>query len=185
MLVYLGIAVVGELSSDDAHIFWLLLLMVLWLPFTIRISLAFIDVGNCMMSSPFVPRLLQVSWSACGPGHFRSPVGPSYWGLFWGAEKLLICCPGCSRSPGRPSDCWIFHGAVKLLSNCAESSGCSTALSAAGPQLLWVQQVLWNVSGYGVFGRAYQIGVCPSNKDQAEGLRGMEDFLNRTPMSKN
>jgi hypothetical protein len=30
--VYSGLAVVGELGSDDAHVFWLLLLMVLHLP---------------------------------------------------------------------------------------------------------------------------------------------------------
>ena len=40
----------------------------------------------------------------------------SNWGLFRGAEKLLICCPGFSRSPGRPLDCWVFRGAVQLLS---------------------------------------------------------------------
>ena len=33
VLLYSGLAVVGELGSDDAHMFWLLLLMVLHLPF--------------------------------------------------------------------------------------------------------------------------------------------------------
>jgi hypothetical protein len=53
--------VVGELYSDDAHIFWLLLLMVLHLPFTIWISLVFVGLGDCLESVSFVPGLLQVS----------------------------------------------------------------------------------------------------------------------------
>ena len=60
--MYSGLAVVGELGSDDAHVFWLLLLMVLCLPFTIWISLVFVDLGDCMESASFVPGLLQVSW---------------------------------------------------------------------------------------------------------------------------
>ena len=53
---------VGELGSDDAHVFWLLLLMVLHLAFTIWISLVFVDLGDYMESASFVPGLLQVSW---------------------------------------------------------------------------------------------------------------------------
>ena len=60
--MYSGLAVVGELGSDDAHVFWLLLLMVLHLPFAIWISLVFVDLGDCMESASFVPGLLQVSW---------------------------------------------------------------------------------------------------------------------------
>ena len=61
-MVYPGLAVVGVLGSDDAHVFWLLLLMVLCLPFAIWISLVFVDLGDCMESASFVPGLLQVSW---------------------------------------------------------------------------------------------------------------------------
>jgi hypothetical protein len=61
VLVYLGLAVVGELGSDDAHTFWLLLLMDLCLLFVIWISLLFVDLGDYMDSAPFVHGLL-VSW---------------------------------------------------------------------------------------------------------------------------
>jgi hypothetical protein len=54
--------VVGELCSDDAHVYWLLLLMVLFLHFTICISLVFVHLGDCLESASFVPGLLQVSW---------------------------------------------------------------------------------------------------------------------------
>jgi hypothetical protein len=36
----------GELGSDDAHVYWLLLLIVLYLPFAIWISLVFVDLGD-------------------------------------------------------------------------------------------------------------------------------------------
>ena len=62
MLVYSGLTVVGELCSDDCHVYWLLLLMVLCLSFVIWISLVFVDLGDCMESASFVPGLLQVSW---------------------------------------------------------------------------------------------------------------------------
>ena len=58
MLVYSGLAVVGELGSDDAHIFWLLLLMVLCLLFAIWISLKFVDLGDCMEFASFASGLL-------------------------------------------------------------------------------------------------------------------------------
>ena len=62
MLVYSRLAVMGKLGSDDAYIFWLLLLMIFCLPFAIWISLVFVDLGDCMESASFVPGLLQVSW---------------------------------------------------------------------------------------------------------------------------
>ena len=62
MLLYSGLALVGEQGSDDAHVFWLLLLMVLYLPFTIWLSLVFVDMGDCMESASFGPGLLLVSW---------------------------------------------------------------------------------------------------------------------------
>lgn len=39
--MYSGLAELEELGSDDAHIYWLLLLMVLILPLTIWLSLVF------------------------------------------------------------------------------------------------------------------------------------------------
>ena len=62
MLVYSWFAVVGELGSDDAHMFWLLLLLVLCLPFIIWISLVFVGLGNYIVSDSFVPGLLLESW---------------------------------------------------------------------------------------------------------------------------
>ena len=50
----------GELGSGDAHMFWLLLLMVLHLPFTICIYLVFVGLSDCMEFASFVPGL-QVS----------------------------------------------------------------------------------------------------------------------------
>ena len=57
-----GLAVVGELGSDDAHVIWILLCMVLCLPFDIWISVVFVDLNDCMESGSFVPGLLQFSW---------------------------------------------------------------------------------------------------------------------------
>ena len=62
-------AVVGELGSDDVHVFGLLLLMVLYFPFAIWIFLVFVGLGDCIESTFFVPGLLQVSQEACGPGY--------------------------------------------------------------------------------------------------------------------
>jgi hypothetical protein len=59
--VYSELAVMGKLRSDDARVFWLLMLLVLHLPFTIWISLMFVDLGDCMESASFEPGLLQVS----------------------------------------------------------------------------------------------------------------------------
>ena len=107
---------VEELGSDDIHIFWLLLLMVLHLPLTFWLSLLFSGLDDTVCSL----HLLSL-------GCFRSPgrpvvgccrplVGPSQWELFREAEKLLICCCGRSRSPGRSSEGWVFRGDCKLLS---------------------------------------------------------------------
>ena len=60
MLLYSGLALVEELGSDDAHVYWLLLLMAFHLPFSIRISLVF--VGDCLESTSFVSGIPQVSW---------------------------------------------------------------------------------------------------------------------------
>ena len=62
MLFYSGLAVVGELGSDDVHIFWLLFFMDLFLPFVIWITLVFAGLGACLEFSSFVSVLLQVSW---------------------------------------------------------------------------------------------------------------------------
>ena len=51
-----------ELFSDDAHVFWLLLFMVLHLPFAIWVSLVFVGLGDCLESASFVSLLLQFSW---------------------------------------------------------------------------------------------------------------------------
>ena len=60
--MYSDLAVLGELGSDDAQVFWLLLLMVLCLPFAIWISLVFVALGDCLESASFVPGFHQVSW---------------------------------------------------------------------------------------------------------------------------
>jgi hypothetical protein len=70
---------------------------------------------------------------AVGPGCSRPSVGPSHWGLFTGAEKLLVCCSVCCRAPGR---------SLNVGSSVEQSSCCPTALSASEPQLLWKQWVL-------------------------------------------
>ena len=53
---------VGELGSDDAQVYLLLLLIVLYLSFSICISLVFVDLGDCLEFASFVPGLHQVSW---------------------------------------------------------------------------------------------------------------------------
>jgi hypothetical protein len=137
-----GLSVVGELGSDNAHIYLHLLFIVLILPFPIWIDLVFVGMGDCLESASFVFGLLQVSWEVFSLGCSRPCVGPSNWGLFTGTEKLLIYCPGCSRSSGRPLDFWDFSGTVKL-SNSSESSWSSTTLSAVDLELLWVQQIFY------------------------------------------
>ena len=56
---------VGESGSDDAHVYWLLLLKVLCLPLTIWLSLVFAGLGDSVWSLP----LLSL-------GCFRSPGRP-------------------------------------------------------------------------------------------------------------
>jgi hypothetical protein len=56
---------VGELGSDDAHVYWLLLVMVLCLPVTICLSLVFAGLGDSVWRLP----LLSL-------GYFRSPSRP-------------------------------------------------------------------------------------------------------------
>jgi hypothetical protein len=73
------------MGSDNVHIFWLLLLMVLCLPLTIWIFMVFVDLGDSMESASFVPGLLQVSWKAYSKCCIRPPVGPSNWEFFTGA----------------------------------------------------------------------------------------------------
>jgi hypothetical protein len=43
--VYLGLAVVGEPGSDDAKVYWLLLLMILYLPLAIWFPLVLASLG--------------------------------------------------------------------------------------------------------------------------------------------
>lgn len=59
MLIDSELALVEELSSDDAHVYWLLLLMVLCLSLTMWLSLVFVALGDCLDSASFVPGLLQ------------------------------------------------------------------------------------------------------------------------------
>jgi hypothetical protein len=56
-LLYSGLAVVREMCSDDANVYWHLLLIVLHLPFAIWLSLVFIGLGYCLESASFVPVL--------------------------------------------------------------------------------------------------------------------------------
>ena len=65
MLVYSGLAVVGELGSDDVHVYWLLLLMVLCLSLDLWLFLVFAGLGDSVWSLP----LLSL-------GCFRSPGRP-------------------------------------------------------------------------------------------------------------
>ena len=65
MLLYSGFAVVGELGSDYAYIYWVLLVMVLCLPLAIWLSLVFAGLGVSVWSLP----LLSL-------GCFRSPGRP-------------------------------------------------------------------------------------------------------------
>ena len=60
MLVYLGFAVVGELGTNDAHIYWLLLLIVFCLPFAVWLALVFAGLGDSVWSLTFL------SWVASG-----------------------------------------------------------------------------------------------------------------------
>jgi hypothetical protein len=125
--VYSGLAVVEELGSDDTHVFWLLLLMVLCLSFAIWISLVFVGLSDC--------RSLPLLSLCC----FRSRGRPAalvvsdhLWGL-----------PTGGSSQGQRSCLSVALAAVDLLgglqtvgSSVEQSSCCPTVLSAAIPQLL-------------------------------------------------
>ena len=54
LLGHLELAVVGEMDSDDAKVYWLLLLMVLCLPLAIWISLEFDGVGDSLWILPLL-----------------------------------------------------------------------------------------------------------------------------------
>ena len=76
-----GLALVGELGSDDAQVFWLFLLMDLCLPFTIWVSLMFIGLGDWSLPLLFL-------------GYFRSPgrrvalaISDHLWGLPTGGSS--------------------------------------------------------------------------------------------------
>jgi hypothetical protein len=63
--VYSGFSVVGELGSDDAYTYWLLLLMVLCLPHSIWLSLVFVGLDDFVWSLPLLSLglcFVQVSW---------------------------------------------------------------------------------------------------------------------------
>ena len=80
--MYSGLVVVGELGSDDAHVFWLLLLTVLTLPFTIWISLVFVGLGDYLDSASFVPGLFR------SPGRSATlAISNHLWGLPTGGSS--------------------------------------------------------------------------------------------------
>jgi hypothetical protein len=65
VLVYPGLAVVGELSSDGAKVYWLLLFMAVLLPLDVRLSLVLTGLGVSVWNLPPVSL-----------GCFRSPGRP-------------------------------------------------------------------------------------------------------------
>ena len=118
--MYSGLAVVGKLSSGDAYIFWLLLVIVLWLPYTICISLLIVGLGDCMESASFFPGLFQVSWQFW-PWLYLITCGAFQLQTLHRCREAADCCPGCNRSPRRSLD------------NCSECSGFLFDLIASGP----------------------------------------------------
>jgi len=62
VLVYSGLAVLGELGSDDAYVYWRLLLMALGLPLAIWLSLLSAGLGDSDWSLPF----LSLGWNRSG-----------------------------------------------------------------------------------------------------------------------
>jgi hypothetical protein len=96
LLVYSGLAVVGELGSDDAHLYRLLLLMVLsfWL------SPVFVGLGDSVWCLP----LLSLSCFRYSGTTEALVVANLLWGLPIVEEGLqkgreAADCPGFSRSP--------------------------------------------------------------------------------------
>ena len=65
MLMYPGLAVVGELCSDDVHVYWLLLLMIIHLPLAIWLSVVLVDLCVSVWSLP--PVSLGCLWSPGKP----------------------------------------------------------------------------------------------------------------------
>ena len=54
MLVYSGLAVVGEMGSDDVHVYWFLLFIIFHFPLAIGISLVFLGLGDSVWSLPLL-----------------------------------------------------------------------------------------------------------------------------------
>ena len=69
MLAYPWLPVVGELGSDGAILYWLLLIMYLCLPFTILLSLFFVS-----LSVPHWSRLAGRQVELCVSGLSRPPM---------------------------------------------------------------------------------------------------------------
>ena len=72
---------VGELGSDDAHAYWLLVLLVLGLPLDIWLSLVFAGLGVSVCNLP----LLSLD---C----FRSPDTPVVLGIADSVGTFRLCC---------------------------------------------------------------------------------------------
>jgi hypothetical protein len=117
VLVYSGLAVVGELGSADAHIFWLLLLMLFCLPFTIWISLVFVDLGDSKESAFFVPELSL--------GRLAAPAGTDH----------LWVLPTGGSSQGQRSCRSVALAAVDLLGG-LQTVGSSMEQSSCFPAML-------------------------------------------------
>ena len=81
--MYSGLAVVGELGFDDAHIYWLLLLMVLHLPLTIWLSLVLVGLGDSVWSLP----LLSLVWFRSSGRSVALTVSDHLWGLPTGGSS--------------------------------------------------------------------------------------------------
>jgi hypothetical protein len=130
VLGYPGIAVVGELGSNDAKYLWFLLLMFLLLPLTIWISLVLsgLAISGCRLT------LLQACVSVL-QGDQLSPSGIWIWSTVvqdqllahtetrrilsqaaprflcpevpryvpWSRSGGLTCVHRCARTPGRPA----------------------------------------------------------------------------------
>jgi hypothetical protein len=103
---------VGELDSDNAHVYWLLMLMVLHFPLTIWSSLVFAGLGVSVWS------LLLLSLSC-----FRSPGRPVALAIadllfrlltVGSSEEPSSCCPVRSCSLGVGHRLWFLFLCVQL-----------------------------------------------------------------------
>ena len=112
MLLYSGLAVVGELASDDAHLYCLLLLIRLHLPFAIWISLVFVGLGDSVWSLPLL--FLGCSRSPCR--HVALAV-----------RDHLCVLPNGGSSEGQRS-CWSVAvdllGSLQMVGSSVEQSSC-------------------------------------------------------------